>query len=593
MKTNILRITYTTLALLLPLAAAAQDLDPTVEVSRTYEGKLMEVHKPQLKMAVPDSVLRFDLDFDYSVMDAPYKGAYEFSPYLMNMKPSPTVYGHERFRLKVGAGYQLHPVFDLLWNPKFRTNAFRMNVYASHNSFIGRYWRLDMPVRVEEGMAVERLPKDFKNDVRTWKGFEAVNRLGVNGRADWEKGLFMFDVGYRGLMEDAGLADWTERYYDALDVRLGLASKKNTGLMYKVSADYLISRDILSVLYYTQDAGSGLNLKASEYDIDASLGYVMRNSGTVSLDLGLDGARTSGAYDYGGYDLDIVPHHVFERGKWSLDLGVRVSIASSSDRFTDVVRITNQIVYPDVRIEYQAVRDALKLYADVGGDAKANSYSDLLAFNRHANPNYCRTGWQLLDVAEERVNASVGAEARIGSHFSFDLRGGYVNNSSALMEGIYITQAVEMYGGPSFPSRLKPGSGYGSYDKAFAAMDWLLDTESVRFDGAVEYAHSWSRDSEGAEGLFLPAAFRGRTALTYDWRDRIFVGLDCEFSSVRKSVLAEIPGYADLGLNLKYGITRKLSAWARGGNLLGMTVQRNVLYAEKGPYFTAGICLNL
>ena len=56
----------------------AQNLDPTVEVNRAYEGKLMEVHKPVLKMEVPDSVMRFDLDFDYSVFESPYKGSYEF-----------------------------------------------------------------------------------------------------------------------------------------------------------------------------------------------------------------------------------------------------------------------------------------------------------------------------------------------------------------------------------------------------------------------------------------------------------------------------------------------------------------------------------
>ena len=44
--------------------AHAQNLDPTVVVDRAYEGKLMEVHKPALEMAVPDSVMRFDLDFD-------------------------------------------------------------------------------------------------------------------------------------------------------------------------------------------------------------------------------------------------------------------------------------------------------------------------------------------------------------------------------------------------------------------------------------------------------------------------------------------------------------------------------------------------
>ena len=69
------------------VAASAQNLDPTVEVNRSYEGKLMEVHKPMLEMAVPDSVLRFDLDFDYEVFDNPYKGAYEFKTYTMQLQP--------------------------------------------------------------------------------------------------------------------------------------------------------------------------------------------------------------------------------------------------------------------------------------------------------------------------------------------------------------------------------------------------------------------------------------------------------------------------------------------------------------------------
>ena len=56
--------------------ASAQNLDPVVEVNRAYEGKLMEVHKPVLDMAVPDSIMRFDLDFDYSVFESPYKGSY-------------------------------------------------------------------------------------------------------------------------------------------------------------------------------------------------------------------------------------------------------------------------------------------------------------------------------------------------------------------------------------------------------------------------------------------------------------------------------------------------------------------------------------
>ena len=56
---------------------------------------------------------------------------------------------------------------------------------------------------------------------------------------------------------------------------------------------------------------------------------------------------------------------------------------------------------------------------------------------------------------------------------------------------------------------------------------------------------------------------------------------------------AVIPWYADLGVNFEYAINRSVSLWARGGNLLNMTIQRNPLYAEKGINLTVGICLNL
>ena len=67
------------------------------------------------------------------------------------------------------------------------------------------------------------------------------------------------------------------------------------------------------------------------------------------------------------------------------------------------------------------------------------------------------------------------------------------------------------------------------------------------------------------------------------------------FSSARTSGNGYyvIPGYADLGLTAEYVTSRALSFWAKGGNLLGMTIQRNPLYAVKGPYFTLGISLKL
>ena len=135
------KYTYMLTALLLsavPYAAGAQELDPTVVVNRTYEGKLLEVHKPSFDMEIPDTVSRFDLDFDYSVFEKPYKGAYEFNPYVLTMRPASAVQTSEQLYLKAGVGYTLHPVLDFIWAPAFK-GAFRMDVYARHRSYVGSY----------------------------------------------------------------------------------------------------------------------------------------------------------------------------------------------------------------------------------------------------------------------------------------------------------------------------------------------------------------------------------------------------------------------------------------------------------------------
>ena len=52
MRIDIYKILLAAAVLLCPFAASAQNLDPTVEVNRSYEGKLMEVHKPMLDMPI-------------------------------------------------------------------------------------------------------------------------------------------------------------------------------------------------------------------------------------------------------------------------------------------------------------------------------------------------------------------------------------------------------------------------------------------------------------------------------------------------------------------------------------------------------------
>lgn len=579
-------------ALAASYSLSAQDLDPTVVVRRTYEGKLMEVHKPQLDMQVPDSVTRFDLDFDYSVFDKPYMGAYEFNPYVLTMQPASAVQNPKQLYLRAGAGYTLHPVFDLVWTTPFK-DAFRMDVYATHRSYVGGY-RVFKPELPADGPAVIDRWLQSGGDHAYRQGYDLETRAGVDGSYDWKSGVVDFDVAYFGIASKDYIKT---RHYDALDIKAGVASKslEDSYFKYDVDVRYRYGADLMN---YT---GTDMRLGEHVFGVEAVLGQVMhKEEGThkVLFDFGMDLA----AYDHPVYstvagEFHIVPHYVFQYEKRLLaDVGIRLAKVMRSDSPEGIFSAKEQIVYPDVTVSFDAVPQYLRLYTHIGGGNKMNTYSSILEKNHHFDLEFGRGFWPLMDFDVERVSAVLGLKGRLGK-FTYDIYGGYANYANALLDAVVIGQPFAQDS-----AEYLPGMGYAPYQKAFAGFDWNWKTESVRFDGTLEYAYAFAM--KDSVGLFAPAAFTGDVAFEYNWSRRIYAGVDCMFSTARKGSVVDmlqgdsvhdavIPGYADLGIYFEYATSSWLSLWVRGGNLLNMTVQRNPVYAERGINFTVGVCLNL
>ena len=578
-------------ALAATYSLGAQDLDPTVVVRRAYEGKLMEVHKPQLEMQVPDSVTRFDLDFDYSVFDKPYMGAYEFDPYLLTMQPASVVQNPKQLYLRAGAGYTLHPVFDLVWATPFK-NAFRMDVYGTHRSYIGRYRSFKPEIPAEGPVVIDRWMQSGGNRAYSQVGYDLETRAGVDGSYDWKSGVVDFDASYYGI---ATKDDIKTRHYDALDIKAGVASKslEDSYFKYDVNVRYRYGVDMMK---YTSDK----QLDEHVFGVEAVLGQVMhKEEGThkVLFDVGMDLA----AYNHPGYstvagEFHVVPHYVFQyKRRLQADVGVRLAKVMRSGSPEGIFGAKEQIVYPDVTVTFDAVPQYLRLYTHIGGGNRMNTYSSILEKNHHFDLEFGRGMWPLMDFTVERVSAVLGFKGSMGK-FTYDLYGGYVNYANALLDAVVIGKSF------SQDDEYLPGMGYTSYQKAFAGLDWGWNTESFKFDGALEYAYAF--DMKNPSGLFAPAAFTGDVAFEYNWGRRIYAGVDCMFSTERKGSVMDslqaslahealIPGYADLGVYFEYAPSYSLSVWARGGNLMNMTIQRNPVYAEKGINFTVGICLNL
>lgn len=569
----------------LSAAAYSQNLDPTVEVNRAYEGKLMEVHKPLFRMEVPDSVTRFDLDFDYSVFESPYRGSYEFNPYLLSMKPGGSSDRSRRFYMRAGAGYQLKPVLDLVWSPKMG-KGFKMDVYALHRSFVGSYWNMASQEGADGVFTLDRKPKDASD--RSWKGYDLMSRAGFDARHDWKKGVFSFGADYYGLAQKD--REWN-RTYNAVDAYMGLGNKGEweQSFLYDFRIDYRYGGDRM-----TRTAGGEL-FREHVFSFDGSLGPVFRENHTVLFDFGIDMASYSRAFDADGGQVWFVPHYVFEKGPFMLDLGLRFSVLLP--RKESFFESKGQVVYPDMKFHIALVPDAMRFYLHAGGGNRLNTYSSIIEDNRHLNIHSAsRFAEPLLDYTVERVALAGGFEGRISSRFSYNLRAGYVNYGNDIADCVVIYE----HGAP------EAGIFYLSYQKWFAGLDWCFDVEGFRFDGSVIYNDVWG-DRTGETAFLRPAAVVGEVAAEYNWKRRIFFGADCEFMTARRgkayeygtasapSYLSEVclPGFADLGVYAEYVTSRGLSFWLRGGNLLNMTIQRNPLYAEKGLNFTAGICLSL
>ena len=571
----------------LSVPAAAQNLNPTVEVSRQYRGTMMDLDKPSVEMAVPDSIMKFNLQFDYSVFDNPFKGAYEFRPFIMDMDIAPAFPGEKTLYLRAGAGFTLHPTLDFVWSP-VRNDKFRLSLYAMHRSYIGNYRSLGPD---NTGGEAEIVP-----DGTRFSGHDLLSEAGIDGSCDWETGILSFRAGYYG----SALKDTVvNKAYDGVDIRFGIASKQRleSHFIYAVNAGYRFAEEKTDCQWL---GGRGY-LAEHNLDLDASLGGSFGSGHSILADFAMDYASYYGSFfgsDAG--NLSVTPRYLFAKNRWNLNLGVKLAFLirnNHTDRNVPMNMTKGQVVYPDVRISFTAIRKYMDIYLTAGGGPDINTYSSLTDAERHVSMFYNHAGeGPLLDNTVERISAAAGFKGNIASRFSYDLRAGYRNFANAPMPSVTL-----MGGGAGMPY-LNPGLVYTPYQMFYARADVSWESQDFRMGGWLSYQTTdVARRNAFA---FTPSALTGYFSARYNWKERIFIGADCGFATSRHGELRtpegeaagsglEVPGYADLGVSFEYAFTRKFSLWLRGGNLLNATIQTTPMYARSGIYFTAGICLNL
>lgn len=589
-----MRKIYLVSAAMLMTAAVSfgQNFNPTVEVTNTYQGNASEVRKPLLGMNVPDSLLRFDLDFDYEVFEKPYQGAYSFKPYMLNMRPAKDAWRGRQLYLKAGAGYTLHPQFEFVYSPE-QSGPFQMSVYASHKSYFGNYH--EIKPELQDGLY------RMKKSGGKFGGYDALTSAGFDGRYNWDRTILSFGIGYYGL---AAKDSVMSRSYNAFDFNARVRSNNDSEsyFLYDIGLRGRVANDGLDYKSFSFPDGVTVDKQNENWVLlDGLVGPVVNNSRSILVGFEAESASYSRFYDGNIGRVALIPSYRFKSGRWNLNLGVKLEFMFRNDAdtlsFGKMGGGKGQIVYPDAHISFAAGGN-VALYADATGGSRLNTYSSQISENHHLNPSFLVAPvyeliTPLVDNTVEKVNARIGVRGSAASSFQFDVNGGVGLYGNALMESGLFTAGGD----------LVPALAYSDYNLIYANALVGLRTGRVKIDADFRYRGVSFPDNDALNLGFTLPKYSGGVRASYDISSRLYAGINVEAASWRDgkcaSVASEdildvrVPGYVDLGVNCGYKFNRKWTLWLESGNLLCQTIQRTPFYAEKGPWFTAGISLNL
>ncbi len=531
------------------LSGQAQNLNPTVEVTNLYEREATGIEKPSQLMEMPDSVLKFNLDFDYTVQTTPYKGSYEFKPYLVQLHPQPIPSREGRLWIRGGAGYTFHPELSAVWTP-VQKGSFRLNLYGDHRSYMGHYRNITL--------------KDsylgwYDNTCRA--GISARSAVGANLFTAWDSGQFSADAQYRNITGTTVTVG--ERSNHIAQLKARVRSIPDATLAYEVGTR-------VSFL------GTQGDFREWHSVTDAAIGT--RFLGVNHLRLGVGMETVSNNYGFMG-NLAVLPHYLLTLGGFNLDLGVKLSYMFRSDG--GFYPSKSDFVFPDAYMSFEVVPEALVLQAAATGGDHPMVYSDHIESNPFFLPYLNH-----MDNSVERFNLMAGARGTVWARLHYNLKAGYALWKNGFLYGCTdVTQTLA-------DGRYGYAPAYGRlpyYHQFYTDLKLGWASEVIDVDGHLLFRKTTIED----DWLLAPPILSGDLKALYSWGGRIKAGVLLEGQTERYARRAIVPGFVDLGLYAELQMTQSLGFWLRAGNLLNQTIQRIPFYAEKGIWFSVGAQLSL
>lgn len=516
-------------------ALSAQNINQSVQVTNEYQAKFADFPKQEFSISVPDTLYRFDYDFDYSVFETTYKGSYEFSPYEIALNPEPVKYDINKFYLKAGAGYGLHPELDFAYN-LISKEKFNLSIFNTGG-----------------GEAVTYHLRDNNNH---FFGYNLKDSFALSGRHVMPSAELDFKLGYDGIFAKSS-EDLSSAYNSAI-VSASISSTSTSRIAYSLGVDYRYGYESFSA-----DLGA---LNESLMNVSGYVGFVTNKKYKVLVDFGFKMDNVANNSETNVPSLasnlgSVTPKILLTFGPVDLRVGVKLDYASFGD--DNLLK-----VYPVAKAQI-ALGTTHRAFLSLDGGLKMNSQYSL----KTLYPFFMRIADSVQAISQEKYNASLGVDGVIASRLQYVLSASYSS---------WTDMPLAYYG----------NIGYADLDMLNVTLNANWISEDFELGGYVRWNNLVK--SQVAAG-FAPAAIEADVTASYNWYKRAYISMGLEVKTARKDLsrtLADVPAYYDLKLGGEYKFSSKISAYAQVGNLLFQTIERCPGFAEKGPYLTAGIIVN-
>lgn len=541
-----------TFVILMPVALFGQTIDPTVEVSREFDVKLGEIHKPEIPKNVADSLRSFNITFDYSIFNRPYLDLYEFSPHeSAAIKPAKDA-RHPISFLRLGTQFPLKPSAELYLQAVTK-KGFYAGIYADHDSYWGK-----IPSSVG----------DYAFDVRKMR-----NDFGGNLKYAWKEGEFSLDVGAI-LSKYDGSRDSIKSTHNMHMADIAMNVKSADGS--ENSNYYDIGLAFINGSKRMVDT-----LRENNISLGAMIGTTF-DVHRIYMDFNMCFSLYGGFRDHTAGILEISPIYEYNKGrflaKFGAKFGNRFSIHESKEIQYDNGNnhsSTASTIFPDIDARFELVEQSLWIHTVIGGGHELNSFIEMTRDMPLIAPHTdLRFGSRPLD-------ATLSLESVIRGRMAFNLMTSYtIFRDKLIFEPVM-----------SDPEPFNIIATYWDFGRLSFGADALWKSGSITT--GAEFRYNLYFSGEEPEITQLPR-ITTNAFFVWNWRNRINAKVECRYAG---EVTGDydgsytIPSIIDLGVTLDLTINRNLGVFLKGGNLLNRGNCYMPMHNSVPRNFGGGICV--